>query len=251
MGVDRRGPVVAHEEQERSLELAPGLEQRPHLADHVIHFPQRPAHGLGIGMGLMGIPVHRGELREHEPRGPVHRAEQVARDRIVRGLVPPGVVRQRAPELALAAGRIACGRESPRDRGEDPEALRHQLEDGAYPGGDVVVEPRRLVSAVAPYRLTVAPPPAGVGPPVEPADRRDVAAARRAPGEKREIGHAGGRGKNGGGPRPPAGAEHRREVGQLALGQARFGDIRTESVDQQEQAACRGGRHGPKVTGAG
>ena len=63
--------------------------------------PERPAHRRRVRIGLVGVAVHRGELGEDEARRAVHRPEQVPGHRVVRRLMPLGVVRQRAPELPL------------------------------------------------------------------------------------------------------------------------------------------------------
>ena len=202
--VHRGRPVVAHHEIRACARARPAREARAHLADGRVHLPERAPHRLGVGIGLVGVAVHGGELGEDEPRRPVDRGQQVAGHRVVRRLVPLGIVRQRAPELPLAARGIALGRESPRDRREDADALRHQLEDGPHLAGDVAVEPRRLVAAVAPHRLALAPPAPVVGAPVEPADRGDVAVPGRAAGEERQVGDAGGGREDGDGAGPSA-----------------------------------------------
>ena len=97
------GAVVAHDEHERALELPPRAEPVAQAAHHRVHLQQGPPDRLRVGMGLVGIAVHGRELREDEPRRSVHCPQQMTGDRVVGGLMPLGVVREGAPELALSA----------------------------------------------------------------------------------------------------------------------------------------------------
>ena len=89
----------------RRLQLAPRREPRAHPPDRASTLRSARRTGSAFGIGLVGVAVHRGELGEDEARRPVHRAQQVAGDRVVRRLMPLGVVRHRAPELPLAPRR--------------------------------------------------------------------------------------------------------------------------------------------------
>jgi hypothetical protein len=143
----------------------------------------------------------------------------------------------RSPDLSFPAGGISRRAEAPGHRGEDSDALGHQLEDGADLGADVAVQHRSLITAVASHRHAVFPPAAPIGAAVQPAYRGDVTAARRAAGQEGEIGNAGGRGKAGDGDGPAAVLQHGPEMGEIARGETRFSDIRAQSIDQQQETA--------------
>ena len=129
------------------------LAHRAHRRVHLAAVPGAPARPPDRSGGCIRPPPGTG--RRRSARSASTARSRWRGDRVVRRLMPLGVVRDRAPELALPAGGIALRREPPGDGSEDPDALGHQLEDGADVGRDVVGR------AGAPdTRNSCAPPPA-------------------------------------------------------------------------------------------
>ena len=232
------GTVITHHDDERVVQFAPPGQHRAQLAQRGVHRAQRATHRRRVGPVRVGKTVHRGELREDEPPRLIRRADQVAANRTVLHAVQRhDEMRQRAPEPAGAARRVAFRREAARDRREDAQAFGHELPDGAHVRRVIGVEAARLPAAVAAQRVAVAPPGATIARAVQPANGRDVETPGSTPGQVRQVRDVRGGGKAGDGAGPAVAWHHGGEIGQLAGVKQIFRYVGPESVHQQQDGA--------------
>jgi hypothetical protein len=75
MGVNRRGAVVAHDQDEALLYLAFRGELLPEPADRVIYACEGAVHRSGVASRLMSKAVHCRKLSEDEPGATFGRPE--------------------------------------------------------------------------------------------------------------------------------------------------------------------------------
>ena len=210
VGVHRGRAVVAHQQNQRPLELASSPE--------LLHAPAPPLRPPCAGLVAPKRPWGH-------PGGRIRPRRGIGRKRNGRGRQPPrpgsGPPRRRRADAigrnaracprasGAQPGRVAIRRKPACHRREEAETLRAPARTWSYLGSEIAVEEARLIAAVAPDSVPVPPPMPSVPPAIEPPDRGDVAAPGHASGEEREIGDAGGGGKGGNAAGTAAALDHR------------------------------------------
>jgi hypothetical protein len=123
MGMDRRGAVIAYQENQAPGQLPPLLQPTPELAYGGVHPPERPVHLCRVVPRLMGITIDRRKLGEHELPVSLRSSKEMAGDSVVGRLVPHRHVSYGAPDLPLQTGGVPLPSQAPSDRGKDANAL--------------------------------------------------------------------------------------------------------------------------------
>jgi hypothetical protein len=100
VGLHRGRTVVAHQQDQRVFQLAACAERFNQAADGRVQFPERSPYRWRLRPVLMRIAIHGGELGKDETRQTARCSDEMARDRVVRRLMPLREVRDHSPELA-------------------------------------------------------------------------------------------------------------------------------------------------------
>src|SRR4029077_19073728 len=247
MLLDLARAVVGDHEERGELPTATNAPNK--LPEDPVDLAVRVENRWVAGVVEMREAVRAWEDHEQEPPRTRGNGEPRARDRAVERAIAAEVVRRGAEHRPADGHQVRAAGQTAGDRRADRQALRHELEEGRA-AVDVAVDPRRLGTAVAARRTPAGRWTAGDASAVEPTDAGNVRGARVAPEQDRDVGHAGGRRKDG----RPDGHPSRLDdptgqIRQIALREQLAQHVVTGAVQENARHPTRSGLSGGSDAG--